>query len=365
MRRLLTLLATVVFAASLPAFAEVPKAKSTAKEGEYDVVTLESGALFKVYTPKSLKKGETPGMVLTLHGHGGNPESMLGYGQDAAENRGDIWVAYRGGEAVGPGFGYNSGHDEKDIIDVAHYAIATYKPDPKRVVLHGFSAGGAMSCMLAPKNRDLFAGVITCAAPQIPAADAKGLRWVIFLGTDDPNYKLAAEARKAVEKLAPTTAFREVTGLGHALPDIIYFNDAMNFIYDPAVKGDVQTLSLKPANAMAAPKGRGSAPPGYFHIYIAYKTAKAPAGVTRNKLQAKSAADALLAKLKKKETTLEEAVAQSDDADTKAKQGAIGMEEMVKYGGKMAEKAKGMKSETWEICETESGYQLIWRAKAP
>ncbi|MCC6739362.1 MAG: peptidylprolyl isomerase [Planctomycetia bacterium] len=367
MRRLLAVLAAVF--AALPLYAEAPKAKEVTKEGELDVVTLETGALCKVYVPKSIKPGEQPGMVLTLHGHGGNPESMAQFGRSVAEHRGDVWVAYRGPEKVGPGYGYNAGNPEKDVVDVANYAIATYKVDPKRVVLHGFSAGGAMTCMLAPKYKTLFAGFIICAAPDIPGGrsggDAKGVRGVIFMGTTDPNYALAPQAKKAVEKYAPNVCFWEVTGLGHDLPDAIYINDAINFIFDQTVKGDVKTLPQQPDHALAEAKGRVGPPPDYFHVYIAWKTAKAPAGVTRNKLQAKSIADGRLSKLKKGELKLEDAVKESDDAATKEKKGAIGLDEMAAYGQKLADKAKAMKAETWEMVETESGYHLVWRAKAP
>ena len=353
---------------ALPAVAQTPKAKSVEKEGEFDVVTLESGALCKVYVPKSLKPGVSPGIVLTLHGHGGNPESMLQFGQSVAEHRGDVWVAYRGPEKTGPGYGYNAGAPEKDIVDVANYSIAAYKADAKRVILHGFSAGGAMTCLVAPKNKNLFAGFIICAAPDVPGGrggDAKGTRGVIFMGVQDPNYSLAPQAKKAVEKYAPDVAFREVSELAHNLPDAIYINDAINFIFDRTEKGDVKTLPKQPDHALAPPKGLVGPPPDYFHVYIAWKTAKAPAGVTRNKLQAKSMADGRLAKLKKKELTLEDALAESDDAATKEAKGAINMEQMAAYGQKLVDKAKGMKAETWEMVETESGYHLVWRAKAP
>ncbi|MEK7465819.1 MAG: peptidylprolyl isomerase [Planctomycetota bacterium] len=352
---------------SLPAFAQTPKAKSVEKEGEFDVVTLESGVLCKVYVAKSIKPGEAPGMVLSLHGHGGNPASMLQFGQGVAEHRGDVWVAYQASDKTGPGYGYNTAKDEKGIIDVANYAIATYKVDAKRVIVHGFSAGGAMTCILAPKNRQLFAGAVICAAPAVPggkSGDWKGLRAVVFLGVQDANFSLAPEARKAVEKFAPGTAFREVSELGHDLPDAIYINDAINFILDPAEKGDVRTLPKTPDHALAPPKGRPAPPPDYFHVYIAWKTAKSPAEVTRNKMQAKSIADARFAKLKKKELTLEAALEESDDAATKEKKGLISMEQIAAYGKKLEDKVKGMKAETWEMVETESGYHLVWRAAA-
>jgi predicted esterase len=353
---------------AIPASAQTPKAKLVEKEGEYDVVTLESGVRCKVNVPKSIKAGETPGMVLSLHGHGGNPASMLQFGQTIAEHRGDVWVAYQASDTVGPGFGYNTAKDEKGIIDVANYAIATYKVDPKRVIIHGFSAGGAMTCMLAPKNKALFAGFITCAAPDVPGktyGDVKGMRGVIFLGVQDPNYSLAPDAKRAVEKFAPAVAFREVSDLAHELPDAIYINDAINFIFDAAEKGDVKTLPKAPDHPLAAPKGRPGAAPETFDVYVAWKTAKSPAGVTRNKLQAKSIADGKFAKLKKGELKLEDALPESDDAATKEKKGAISAEQMAAYGPKLVEKAKGMKAETWEMVETESGFHLLWKGKTP
>ena len=359
------LLAALLLA--IPVSAQTPKAKTVEKEGEFDVVTLESGAYCKVYVPKSIKPGVSPGVVLTLHGHGGNPESMLQFGQSVAEHRGDVWVAYRGPEKTGPGYGYNAGTPEKDIVDVANYTIATYKADAKRVILHGFSAGGAMTCTIGPKNKNLFAGFIICAAPDVPGrrgGDVKGMRGVIFMGVQDPNYALAPDAKKAVEKNAPDFSFHEISELEHKLPDAIYINDAINFIFDRTEKGSVKTLPKQPDHALAPPKGLVGPPPDYFHVYIAWKTAKAPAGVTRNKLQAKSIADGRLAKLKKKELTLEGALAESDDAATKESKGAISMEKIAAYGQKLVDKAKAMKAETWEMVETDSGYHLVWKAKS-
>jgi len=184
-----------------------------------------------------------------------------------------------------------------------------------------------------------------------------------LLGDQDPNFSLAPQAKKAVEKFAPNVAFREITGLGHDLPDAIYLNDAFNFILDAGEKGDAKVLPIKPDHALAAPKGRAGPPPDYFQVFIGYKTAKSPAGVTRNKLQAKSIADNLLAKLRRKETTLEEALEKSDDAVSKEKKGAIDFEGMAKFGQKVVDKAKAMKAETWEMVEGDGGYVLLWRAK--
>ena len=58
----------------------------------------------------------------------------------------------------------------------------------------------------AAAGTQLFAGFILCAAPDVMGGrggDVKGLRGVTFLGVLDPNYSLAPEARKVVEKYAP------------------------------------------------------------------------------------------------------------------------------------------------------------------
>jgi predicted esterase len=362
-------LPTLLLLLALPALPQTPKAKSVEKEGDWDVVTLESGAFAKISVPKSVKKGEQPGLVVTCHGHGGEPNQMLQYGRALAEHRGDVWCAYRGSQTAGPGFGYDVAKDGKLIPEMTRYVVATYDIDPKRVILHGFSAGGAASCFVAPANKDLFAGFVPCAAPDVPGGrgggDMKGLRAVVFLGDQDPNWALAPEAKKAVERFKPDVCFWGIEGLAHQLPDVVYLNDAFNFVLDATEKGSEKTLPLKPDHDMAAAKGRTGPPPDYFHVYVAWKTGKSPAGVTRNKLQAKSLADGKLARLRKGELTLEAAVAESDDAGSKEMKGAIDFEGMKAFGQKLVDKAKGMKPETWEMVETESGYHLVYRAKAP
>lgn len=362
--RALSLTAFLILVASA-AHAQTPKAKSVEKEGEWDVVTLESGAFAKISVPKSIRKGEQPGLVFTCHGHGGEPNQMLGYGRELAEHRGDVWCAYRASQKAGPGFGYDLAKDGKLIPEMTRYVIATYNIDPKRVILHGFSAGGAASCVVAPANKTLYAGFVLCAAPDVPGrnGDAKGLRAVVFLGDQDPNFSLAPEAERSVEKYKPNVAFRAVTGLGHDLPDAVYLNDAFNFILDATEKGDKRVVPLKPDHALAPPKGRPGPPPDYFAVVVAWKTAKSPGEVTRNKLQAKSVADGLLARLKKKEATLEEALEQSDDTESKEKKGLIDLDRMAAIGKKLADKAKAMKEETWEMVEVDGAYCLIWKAK--
>ncbi len=351
------------------AFAQAPAAPVTTKEGEWDVITLATGALAKVYVPKSLKKGEQPGLVITLHGHGGEPNQMLGYGRDLAEHRGDVWCAYRASTKIGgDSYQYDTAKDVVGVPDMTRHVVAAYKVDPKRVIVHGFSAGGAMSCMVCPKNKDLFAGFVTCAAPDTPGgrggSDIKGLRAVCFLGETDANYSLAPQGRSAVERFKPSVAFRAITGLGHQLPDPIYLNDAFNFILDATEVGDDKTLPLKPDHALAPPKGRQPPPPLVHAVVVAWKAKNAPEGVTRTKAEAKAIADGLLAKLKKKETTLEQALEQSDDAESKAANGVIDPDRLASFGKKLVDKAKVLKLDAWELVEVDGRYCVVTKRKA-
>lgn len=345
-----------------------PKAKSVEKENDWDVVTLESGALAKISVPKSLKKGQPGGLIVTLHGHGGEPNQMLGYGRALSEHRGDIWCAYRASSKVGDdNYAYDSEKDLRGIVEMTRYVLANYKIDPKRVFVHGFSAGGAMGCRLVPANRDLYTGLITCAAPDAPGlgsgGDVKGLRAVVFLGDQDQNFSLAPDVRRATDKLKPNLCFTEVAGLGHDLPDAIYLNDAINFLVDGTEKGGIKQVPLVADHEMAKPKGVLPPPPDYFHVYLGWKATGAAAGVTRTKQEAKALADSWLDRLKKGEATLADALADSDDEATKADRGWIDPDAMKKFGQKLADKAKTLKADTWELIETARGYHLLHRAK--
>src|SRR5262245_6005902 len=105
--------------------------------------------------PEAGKKVE---LVITLHGHGGTAQGLLGYMAPIASKRGAYCMA-----CEGSGSEQNGGHswstaDADGVIACVDAAIAKFPIDAKRVVVSGHSAGGAMSFATYAKKPSAFAG---------------------------------------------------------------------------------------------------------------------------------------------------------------------------------------------------------------
>ncbi|MBI2919592.1 MAG: alpha/beta fold hydrolase [Planctomycetes bacterium] len=241
--------------AQLETAAGAAPAETVKREGDWDVLTLDGGALAKVYVPRGLAKEPRPALVVMLHGWGGDPDGILRFARELADHRRAILCAPRGGKDLdGSGFGWDPESDVSAVAALTRRVIARYGADAKRVSIVGFSAGAAMAAFMCVREKDLFDGCVSCATTEIPAADSgfKDVRAVFFLGDRDPNFSLAPEARRAVKDFEPGFAFRVVKDLGHEPPDPVYLNDALNFLAQRSEKGDEQTLPRAPGRKMAA-----------------------------------------------------------------------------------------------------------------
>ncbi len=234
-----------------------PAGETVKREGDLDVMTLESGALAKISSPKGLAKGERPSMIVVLHGWGGDPDGILRFMRGLGDHRHAILCAPKGSEDLGgSGFGWDPEKDVAAIADFTRRAIARYNVDPARVSVLGFSAGGSMAALMCIREKELYNGCVACAITEVPSrgSDFEGVRGVFFLGDKDPNFSLADEGRKAIKEFSPNFAFRIIKDLGHETADPIYLNDALNFLAQTSEKGDEQTLPRQPAKKMAPAK---------------------------------------------------------------------------------------------------------------
>lgn len=240
--------------AQLETAAGAAPAETVERQGDWDVLTLDGGALAKVYVPRGLAKSPPPALVVMLHGWGGDPDGILRFARELADHRRAILCAPRGGKKLDEGgFGWDPEADVRSIAALTRRVTARYGADGKRVSIIGFSAGAAMAALMCVREKDLFDGCVACATTEIPAPDSgfKGVRAVFFLGDRDPNFSLAPEARRSVKNFEPGFAFRVVKDLGHEPPDPVYLNDALNFLAQRSEKGDEQTLPRAPGRKMA------------------------------------------------------------------------------------------------------------------
>ena len=117
---------------------------------------------FFAYVPETAP-GERLGLLVALHGHGGNAKLWL-----------HVWRAFADGHRVAvvcPSFGYGNWEHPASPAAVEralNFALAHYPVDPGRVVLAGLSQGGAGVGRAAAAMPDRFAGLIFLSPTMEP-----------------------------------------------------------------------------------------------------------------------------------------------------------------------------------------------------
>ncbi|MGL6095680.1 MAG: alpha/beta fold hydrolase, partial [Fimbriiglobus sp.] len=157
---------------------------------------------YVAYTPPHAP-GERLGMVVALHGHGGNAVLWLHAWRDFADAHGFAVVC--------PSFGYGN-WDYPDspaaIGRCLRHAVASLPVDPSRVLLAGLSQGGAGVGRAAAAFPDRFAGLILLSPTTEPMVldspafteDWKGRPVFVAQGGKDHNVKPAG-VTTAVERM--------------------------------------------------------------------------------------------------------------------------------------------------------------------
>lgn len=163
--------------------------------------------------------GQTPvPLVLALHyGYdGAQPEAYTGEG---------MIDAFRGGLAelnaivVAPdalGGDWTDAKNEQAAVWLVQSAIQTYAIDKQRVLITGFSLGGAGTWHIGSRHQNLFTAAIPVAAPV-----AGGKEWTIPVYAihseqdDIVSYSAAKKHAEAVQAKSKQAQFKTVSGLTH------------------------------------------------------------------------------------------------------------------------------------------------------
>jgi predicted esterase len=315
-----------------------------------------------------IPEGKKTALVVVLHGHGGTPTGMLGYGASLADARGEVWMACEGsGEEQtdrGPGRSWNASTDVEGILACVEAALARYPIDPARVVLAGHSAGGSMSLLVYAAKKGGFAGIYTTAAPMTPTSAQKGARVVVNLGTRDPNFSGFPACRQAAEKTV-VGRLVAVDGLEHDLPDAAYTGEALAWILDSRAPSEELLLPKDPSAEARPPPGSPAAKSkggAYRHVLrFASPGRLAPAGSPARP----AVRPTLTGLLGEAKTDLEwgDRVAEaSEDPLSRELRGVVTGAVLARYGGPLARAMGKLKGgEVSAPFESDAGWHVVRR----
>jgi len=126
----------------------------------------------EVFQPPNLDPGKKHPLIVALHGYGRNPDRMMNNWKDAAERFGAIGVAPQAPNQMSA-TAMNWGELDRSVplvVAAVQRASNELPIDPDRVVLTGFSQGGALAYLAAGRHPELFRGLIPVAARYTPPA---------------------------------------------------------------------------------------------------------------------------------------------------------------------------------------------------
>jgi len=184
------------------------------------------GAKILTVLPPNLDKAVPAPLIIALHGYGSNAQDMADTWREAAAKIGAVLIAPQALERAGSGFSWGVVEQgEFLVLHAIEKARAENNIDPKRIVVTGFSQGGAMTYTLAIRHSELFAGAIPVAGyyehpvDPIPAQPtAKMPRFVIMVGEKDEPVAVNREAAKRLEAIGAPVQLRIYPNLGHRFP---------------------------------------------------------------------------------------------------------------------------------------------------
>jgi pimeloyl-ACP methyl ester carboxylesterase len=312
-----------------------------------------------LYVPEGLDPAKKPGLLVALHGHGGQPDGYVS--RDFADRRKWIVVAVEGRtdvQGAGKSWETDPGGDPPYVNAVAKWVVQNKGVDPTQVVLFGHSMGGTMSLACYAGEPSLYAGIVTCASPYVPDKRQETTRCAVWYGTKDGNFGNAKQVQNMLKKDAGRLSLWIADEAEHNdTPDAPYLDLAVSWVLQKnAIGHEIHVPKAPPAEPAA----------GLRHVLFRHKgAADAPADVKRSKDAAKSAADDLLKRLRAgKANFAHEAQALSDDVESRPIGGAVAPEKLAAFGGAAATAKDAPKgADRWSgPFESPAGWHVVERA---
>lgn len=157
-------------------------------------------------------------LVLALHyGYDGSvPEAYTGEGMIDAFRPG---LAQLNAIVIAPdvlGGDWTDANNEQAAVWLVQSAMQTYSVDPKRVIITGYSMGGAGTWFIGSRHQDVFTAAIPVAAPVAGTTDWKIPVYVIHSATDEiVSHSDAKRHAYAIQDKGGKLKMYSVVGLTH------------------------------------------------------------------------------------------------------------------------------------------------------
>jgi len=176
------------------------------------------------YVPESLDPNRPAPLIVTLHGAGGGPRSMIGLMTSYADRIGAVVIAPQSRAQTWDVIDSTLGPDVEHVDELLAQTFASYTIDPKRIAVSGFSDGASYALTLGIGNGDLFTHVIAFSPGFMAGKSQVGApRFFISHGTNDQVLPIERCGRRLARELKEArydVTYREFTG-GHAVPEPI------------------------------------------------------------------------------------------------------------------------------------------------
>jgi predicted peptidase len=163
--------------------------------------------------------GSTPvPLVLALHyGYNGSvPEAYTGAGMidDFRPGLADLQAIVIAPDVLGGD--WTDAENEKAAVWLTQSAIQTYAIDPKRVVVTGYSMGGAGTWFIGSRHQDVFTAALPVAAPVTGSTDWKIPVYAIHSQQDEiVPHGAAKRHADAIRGKGAKVEFNSASGLTH------------------------------------------------------------------------------------------------------------------------------------------------------
>lgn len=182
-----------------------------------------------IFTPPGYGKTTGAPLIVALHGYGSTAEDIMGAWKETATLFGAVVVAPRAVRTAPNTNGFSWGtiaEADQLVMRAIDQVLDQHRIDKQRIVLSGFSQGGAMTYELGLRHADRFSGLIPIVGRYDQSLHAashakpnKMPKVYIMVGAEDYTVESNQHAAQDMKAAGMSVKLNIYEGVGHSLPD--------------------------------------------------------------------------------------------------------------------------------------------------